>query len=178
MDHRPACLGVLICTVLCSCTGIQYRSQYPLLPRVTDRDPGLSCASLDDEILRANALRDAIYEEYSDVLDEEEIEAWDVIRDVQRDPKDAFIDAIFRELRSQERSGQYMQAAAAAGQRLEQLLTYKDERTCTTGPTNDSSLTDTIILENLLSIREQLRAGELTSDEYASQRRNLLDMLR
>jgi len=174
MNFRKLVLSVLACGLLDGCAGANYRSRYPILPKVTDRDQALSCSSIDDEILRANALRDAIYDEYTDVLDEAEIETWDIISATRRDPQDAFLDMILGEIELEASSEQYMEAAGAAGQRLEQLLIYKDERSCS-GPTSDL---ESSILAELITNREQLRNGELSTDQYASRRRELLDALR
>jgi len=172
---------VLISAALGGCVMSRYTSQYPILPQVTDRDPGLSCTLLDDEILRANALRNAIYEEHGDFMDQaEEMEtgAWDIYRAAQHNPRGAIVDWILRERRTEDRSGQYMEAAGPAGQRLEQLLIYKDERGCPTGRTQDSMMTDSTILADLMFVREELRNDEVSHSQYASDRRQLLDTLR
>ena len=167
-------LIVSIFAMQLGCTGLEYRSRYPVVPKVTDRDPDLSCELLDDEILRANALRDAIYEEHNDVLDEAEIEAWDIISATRREPEDIFVDMLLDELAEEDRSGEYMEAAGAAGQRLEQLLIYKEDRSCS-GPTSDL---ESSILTALSASRDQVRTGELNTVQYASRRRELLDALR
>ena len=113
-----------------------------------------------------------------DQAEEMEIEAWDIYRAARHNPRGAIVDWILRERRTEEGSGQYMEAAGAAGQRLERLLIYKDERSCPTGRTQDSMMTDSTILADLMFGREELRNDEVSHGQYASDRRRLLDALR
>jgi len=75
-------------------------------------------------------------------------------------------------------SKHYIEAAAAAGLRMEQLLVYKERDDCPSGPTGNQDLTDTIVLAQLQDIRSQLDQQEITPKQYISERQRLLDGLR
>jgi hypothetical protein len=164
---------ILIMLTLCSCA---HRSTYPVLPTTTERDPELTCPELDDEILKANALRDAIYDEHGEVLTQAVAEAaLDTV--FYTDPVFAAIDIFELGLR-RNKLKQYIEAAAAAEQRMQQVLTEKDQRSCPSGPTADETLTDSLILGRLRDLDEQLQREELQGSEYSKQRRELFDALR
>ena len=166
-------LAVLLLAVLAGC-GTQPRSTYPVLAQTVESDAGMDCTGFDDELLKANAIRDAIFEEHEDVISDA---YWATATDVAAGPS-AVLFGMIRGLSTSKASKTYLEAAAAAGLRMEQMLVYKEQSNCPSGPTGDPSLSDSIVLIKLQDLESQLRQESITQKQYISERRMLLDDLR
>lgn len=151
------------------------QSQFPVLPSESGGDAVLDCDGLEDELLRANALRDAILDEHGDVL------ALVVTTDVLEMLQPSVIDAVIlaatlpgelRQLR------EYREAAAAAEARLIHVLTLKEARPCPTGLPQDSTRTEGQILSELEDLDRRIDEEELSQQAYRRERRELLDSIR
>ena len=172
---RCTALGMtLLCAVLTAC-GSQPRSTYPVLEQTVESDAFLDCAGFDDELLKANAIRDAIFAEHGDVISDAYLSS---TMDIVMDPVSGLLGALIGGISTSNASKKYLEAAAAAGLRMEQMLVSKVEHTCPSGPTGDPSLTDSTVLNKLQKLESQLFQGEITQKQYISERRKLLDDLR
>lgn len=150
-------------------------STYPVLERTLESDAALDCAGLDDEILKANAIRDAIYKEHGDVIQEAVIGSAVMIA---VNPIQGVFDSIIAAGSASKGAKKYTEAATAAGARMEQILTDKKRDDCPTGPTADPELTDTLILNELRNLHSRLEKEEMNGKNYLLARRELLDGLR
>lgn len=167
-------LAVLLLALLAGC-GSQPRSTYPVLAQTVESDADMDCKGFDDELLKANAIRDAIFEEHGDVISDA---YWGTALDVATEPISGVLFGIIRGLSTSKASKTYLEAAAAAGLRMEQMLVYKEQSNCPSGLTGDPSLSDSIVLIKLQDLESQLRQESITQKQYISERRMLLDDLR
>ena len=149
---------MLLLALLAGC-GSQPRSTYPVLAQTVESDADMDCTGFDDELLKANAIRDAIFEEHGDVIS-------------------GVLFGMIRGLSTSKASKTYLEAAAAAGLRMEQILVYKEQSNCPSGLTGDPSMSDSIVLIKLQDLESQLRQESITQKQYISERRTLLDDLR
>lgn len=152
------------------------QSQFPVLPSESGGDAVLDCDGLEDELLRANALRDAILDEHGDVL--ALVVTGDVL-DVLLSPvigsiiiTAATLPGELRQLR------EYREAAAAAEARLIHVLTLKEARPCPAGLPQDSTRTEGQILSELEDLDRRIDEEELSQQAYRRERRKLLDSIR
>lgn len=167
-------LAVLLLAVLAGC-GSQPRSTYPVLAQTVESDADMDCTGFDDELLKANAIRDAIFEEHGDVISDA---YWGTALDVAAEPISGVLFGMIRALSTSKASKTYLEPAAAAGLRMEQMLVYKEQSNCPSGPTGDPNLSDSIVLIKLQDLESQLRQESITQKQYISERRMLLDDLR
>lgn len=165
---------VFLLAILIGC-GSQPRSTYPVLAQTVDSDADLDCGGFDDELLKANAIRDAVFDEHGDVIGEA---AFVTAADIATEPISGILFGLIRGLSTSKASKIYLEAAAAAGLRMEQMLVYKERNNCPSGPTGDPSLPDSTVLSMLQDLESQLRQEEITQKLYISERRILLDGLR
>lgn len=173
--RRFAVLWLAILSAVLTACGLQPRSTYPVLEQTVESDADLDCAGFDDELLKANAIRDAVFEEHGDVINDAYL---GTAVDIALDPITGIISGIGTGLSTSKASKTYLEVAAAAGVRMEQMLVYKEEHNCPSGPTGDPSLTDFTVLIKLQDLESQLRQQKVTEKQYISQRRILLDGLR
>lgn len=167
------CLTFLIVTIA-GCAS-QPVSTYPVLERNLETDAALDCAGLGDQILKANAIRDAIYEEHSDVIEDAVLES---AANIAIDPVIGAFESLFAAGSASRAAKKYMEAATAAGVRMEQLLIYKERDDCPTGATADPALTDALVLNELRNLQSELEQEEINDKNYLTARRQLLDDLR
>jgi hypothetical protein len=146
-----------------------------VLAQTVDSDADLDCTGFDDELLKANAIRDAVFDEHGDVIGQAAI---GTAVDIATEPISGILFGLIRGLSTSKASKTYLEAAAAAGLRMEQMLVYKDRNNCPSGPTGDPSLPDSTVLSMLQDLESQLRQEEITQKQYISERRILLDGLR
>ncbi len=170
--------AVVICLLtLSACVST---SQFPILPLESDQDASLSCEELENELLRANAFRDAILEEEGDVLATEL--ATDVadgaMSVVMADPLGAVISGVGGSIRYRQRYRQYQEVVSAAEARMIHVLTLREARQCPAGPSGDSTRAEQQILAELHGLDQRLSAEEVSEQAYREERRELLDALR
>jgi len=155
----------------CSAT----RVNYTVLEPTMSSDVDLNCPLIDDEIVSANRLRDTILEAHGDVIG-------DAVKDTAikavTNPVGALTSGVMKSVTVTSAAKHYTEAAAAAGVRMEQLLRYKREQDCPTGPTFNPSMTDEDILDGLDAILEKFESEQITAQDYIWKRRSLLDQLR
>ncbi len=169
-----AMMVLLAAGVLSGC-GSQPRSEYPLLEPSLASDAALDCAGLDDQLLKANALRDAIYAEHGDVMGGAVVAT---AVDVAAEPVTGVLFGMLAAASASKASKKYLRAATAAEQRMEALLADKAARTCTSGPTEDPDMTDSLVLGALQEKKALFKQKHITQQQYDSERRKLLDELR
>jgi hypothetical protein len=169
-----ALVAAMLAAVLSGCAS-EPRSTYPILEQTLATDEKLDCLRLDDEILKANAIRDAIFEEHGDVIETALISS---AIDLAIDPLSGVLGSIFTAGSTSRSVKTYIEAAAAAGLRMQQLLEYKQRDNCPSGPTALPELTDTLVLNSLRKLQSQLENEEVEGKNYISARRELLDNLR
>lgn len=160
--------------ILIGCSS-QPRSTYPVLVQTVESDNELDCLGFDDELLKANAIRDAVFDEHFDVIDDAVL---DSAMDIAIEPISGILAGLIRSLSVSSASKTYIEAAAAAGLRMEQMLVYKERDNCPSGETGDANLTDSAVLHRLQDLESQLRQQEITEKQYVSERRATLDSLR
>ena len=162
--------AVVICLLtLSACTST---SQFPILPLESDQDASLSCEELENELLRANAFRDAILEEQGDVLATDV--AFGAIDVATADPLGAAISGVM----GSRRYRQYQEIVSAAEARMIHVLTLREARQCPAGPSGDSTRAEQQILDELHGLDQRLSAEEVSEQAYREERRELLDALR
>lgn len=162
--------AVVICLLtLSACVST---SQFPILPLESDQDASLSCEELENELLRANAFRDAILEEQGDVLATDV--AFGAIDVVTADPLGAAISGVM----GSRRYRQYQEIVSAAEARMIHVLTLRKARQCPAGPSGDSTRAEQQILAELHGLDQRLSAEEVSEQAYREERRELLDALR
>ena len=169
------CIALAATILVLSGCASEPRSTYPVLEQTLAMDEKLVCVGMDDEILKANAIRDAIFEEHGDVIEQAVVGA---AIDLAIDPVTGVLASIFNAGHTSRRTKAYIEAAAAAGVRMEQLLEYKNRDGCPSGPTAIPGLTDTLVLDKLRKLQSQLESEEVSGKSYISARRELLDDLR
>jgi hypothetical protein len=135
----------------------------------------LGCNELEDELLKANAIRDAIYEEHGDVLKDAYAST---ALDMAIDPVSGLLGSVINGALTYKESTAYIEAEVAAGLRMEQILVYKTQRDCPSGETGDSSQTERVLLKQLTDLEIQLSEEEITQEKYVSERRTILDLIR
>jgi hypothetical protein len=167
------CLPIALVAVLCGCA--TPLSTYPVLEETLMSDVSLDCGELDDEILKANAIRDAIFEEHGDVIQDTVLGSAALIA---QDPISGILMSILASRTTSKAAKTYIEAAAAAGMRMEQLLVYKERDHCPDGPNADPERTDIQVLNDLTALETQLENEEVSSKAYISRRRELIDGLR
>lgn len=172
---RFSVFQVVVLLAILSACGSQPRSTYPVLERTVESDANLDCPGFDDELLKANAIRDAIYEEHGDVIGDAVLAS---TLDVLTDPVTGLFSTVLRGSSASVATRKYAEAAIAAGQRMEQLLIYKEQRSCPSGPTGTPGLTDNDALATLQDLQRQLHQQEISQKVFLQQRRQLLDDLR
>ena len=166
--------AVVICLLtLSACVST---SQFPILPLESDQDASLSCEELENELLRANAFRDAILEEEGDVLATELATdvAGGAFSVVTADPLGAAISGVM----GSRRYRQYQEIVSAAEARMIHVLTLRKARQCPAGPSGDSTRAEQQILDELHGLDQRLSAEEVSEQAYREERRELLDALR
>lgn len=161
-------------TILVSCSS-QPLSVYPVLEQTLESDAELDCPALDDELLKANAIRDAVFKEHGDVISGAYV---GTAVDIALDPISGLLSGMTRSLSVSKATKTYIEAAAAAGLRMEQLLEYKQRDNCPSGPTGDPDMTDTTALIALQDLESKLGREEITQNKYLQDRKKLLDALR
>ncbi len=162
--------AVVICLLtLSACVST---SQFPILPLESDQDASLSCEELENELLRANAFRDAILEEQGDVLATDV--AFGAIDVATADPLGAAISGVM----GSRRYRQYQEIVSAAEARMIHVLTLREARQCPAGPSGDSTRAEQQILAELHGLDQRLSAEEVSEQAYREERRELLDALR
>lgn len=166
--------AVVICLLtLSACVST---SQFPILPLESDQDASLSCEELENELLRANAFRDAILEEQGDVLATDV--AFGAIDVATADPLGAAISGVTGSWRYRQRYRQYQEVVSAAEARMIHVLTLREARQCPAGPSGDSTRAEQQILAELHGLDQRLSAEEVSEQAYREERRELLDALR
>lgn len=177
-SHRRILWILCVSAILNACSS-QPRSTYPVLAQIVESDDELNCIGFDDELLKANAIRDAVFDEHGDVMGEAVLDAVFSTVDMANMPISVVLfGLLIRGLSASNPSKTYLEAAVAAGLRMEQMLVYKDRDNCPNGPTRASSLTDSEVLHRLQDLESQLRQQEITEKQYISARRAMLDSLR
>jgi len=171
-------IGITLALAGLAACATQYRSTYPVLERIAESDSDLGCAGFDDELLKANAIRDAIFDERGDVISDAYIASAVDVVSVAVDPVGGMLGAAINGLSTSKASKTYIEAAAAAGLRMEQLLVYKQEHGCPSTSTGDPQLTEARVLTKLQQLEVQLCHEEITQAQHFSERRKLLDGLR
>ena len=169
-----ALIAVMLVSVFSGCAS-QSRSTYPVLEQTLSTDDELDCLGLDDGILKANAIRDAIFREHGDVINEAVLGS---VLEIAVDPVFGTLQSILAAVRTSKSAKKYIEAAVAAGSRMEQLLEYKERDACPSGPTAIPELTDTDVLNGLRDLELQLEGAEVNGKDYIVARRALLDNLR
>lgn len=171
---RTFASGLLLLAVMSLC-GCAIRSEFPVLPATTSHDASYSCAEIDDEIARANALRDAIYKEK---WDQNAGHAAGVAVGAATSTTHLVVDVLMLP-RHANRQKKYREAADATEVRLQHLLIYKRDRQCRpwTGA-DESTLSEPEVLVGLLDADRNLKAGAISDSQAAAERRRLLDRLR
>jgi len=169
-----ALIALMLVSVFSGCA-TEPRSTYPVLEQTLSTDDGLDCLELDDGILKANAIRDAIFKEHGDVIDGAVMGS---ALEIAVDPVFGTMQSVFNAVSVSRRAAKYIEAAAAAGSRMEQLLEYKEGDDCPSGPTAIPDLTDTQVLNELRNLESQLESAEVNGKDYIAARRALLDNLR
>lgn len=164
---------LFLAVALSACASTQ--SQFPVLPLELEEDATLNCSELEDELLHANALRDAIVEERGDELTMDILEGAGVMTDVP------VIGAVVvgAMLPSQIRQYQeYREALIAAEERMIHVLTLREARRCPTDSSQDSDRTDQQFLSDFEYLKAGLDEGTLSEQEFQEKRRELLDSIR
>lgn len=175
-NSRPGvALGfyLFLAVALSACASTQ--SQFPVLPLESEEDANLNCSELEEELLHANALRDAILEERGDELTMDILEGAGVMADVP------VIGAVVvgATLPSQIRQyREYREALVAAEERMIHVLTLREARRCLTDWSRDPDRTDQQILSELEELENGLDEGTLSEQEFQGKRRELLDSIR
>ena len=168
-------LGTLFSLIMLIGCASQPRSTYPVLEQIVESDVDLDCAGFDDELLKANAIRDEILDEHGDVV---QAAAMGAAFDIAMDPISGILLGAIQGISTANASKTYLEAATAAGLRMEQMLNYKEAGHCPSGPTGDPGLTDSTALARLHDLEAQLRQEAITQAEYLSERRMVLDGVR
>ena len=150
-------------------------STYPVLEKTLESDVSLNCTGFDDEILKANAIRDAIFVEHGDVLEDAVL---GTAFSIAMDPIAGLLSSILHARSTSKAAKAYIEAAASAGMRMEQLLVYKERDGCPSGPNADPDQTDTQVLNDLLGLEARLENEDVSPKTYISGRRELIDSLR
>lgn len=148
---------------------------YPILEQTADTDASLSCEALDGDFHAASSLRSEIIEAHGDAITDA---VKDTAIDAVRNPANAVMSGIMKSAKVSGQTKHYAEAAAAAGNRMEQILRYKREKDCAEIPTRDPSLTDDDVLTLLDEALARFEAGEIDEKEYVLQRAKLLDKMR
>lgn len=164
----------MLLAILVGCSS-QPLSVYPVLEQTLESDADLDCPAFDDELLKANAIRDAVFEEHGEVIGGAYAST---ALDVVSDPVSGVLFGIMRSTSVSKATKTYIEAAAAAGLRMEQLLEYKQRDNCPSGPTGDPDMTDTTALIALQDLESKLGREEITQKKYLQDRKKLLDALR
>ncbi len=167
--------GVAVVLFLIGGCATQQRSQYPVLEPTLPSDAGLDCAALDDEVLKANAIRDAIYAEHGDVVSGAIAGS---ALEIAMDPLGGAISSLFGAAATSKAAKQYIRAAAAAELRMEYLLISKQKLSCPDSATADPALTEAAILAGLQEQKLLLDADKVSRRQYVFERRRLFDALR
>lgn len=166
-------VGLFLLCFLLACASP--RSSYPELARVLESDVELDCNGYDDELLKANAIRDAIYEEHGDVIERAYLSS---AVDVAMDPVLGTLSSVIEGRSTAKAAKTYREAADAAGLRMEQMLIYKERARCPAGRTGDPDVTDSFVLTRLQELNSQLGENEISERQYFVERKELLDGLR
>ena len=167
----------MIMVLLCGCAAAPPKSQYPVLSTTTENDMEFSCSEMDDEILKANAVRDAIFAERGAYIADKTANAVSNLALIQSPILMVFDLLTLGTLNKTERHENYIEALLAATQRLRQLLIYKQDRGCPSGPTADPELTDNLILAQLQDLERQLEEEEITEKEAVKRAREPFSQL-
>ena len=162
--------AVVICLLtLSACVST---SQFPILPLESAQDASLSCEELENELLRANAFRDAILDEQGDLLATDV--AFGAVDVAMADPLGAALSGVM----GSRRYRQYQEIVSAAEARMIHVLTLREARQCPAGPSGDSTRAEQQILAELHGLDQRLSAEEVSEQVYREERRELLDALR
>ena len=165
------CLFLAMALSACASTG----SQFPVLALESDEDAILNCSGLEEELLHANALRDAIFEERGDEL------TMDILGGAGAVAGVSVIDAVVvgAALPGQIRQYQeYRKALIAAEERMIRVLTLRVARSCQADSSQEPDRTDQQILSELDNLQNGLDEGALSEQEFQDRRRELLDSVR
>ena len=167
-------LPLLVAVLLSGCSS-QPRSTYPVLPRVLESDSQIGCTGFDDELLKANAIRDEIYREHGDMI---RAASLSVVTEIAADPLFGPLSGLLRGAAASRAAARYMEAADAAGARMEQMLTYKERDACPSTPTADPQVTEPEILQKLRGLAAQLDSEVIDEGQYRADRQSVLGALR
>lgn len=172
---RPVCLAFTCAIVFGGCASTESGPSYPVLEKQQPSDAYLTCQSIAGDFKAASDLRAEIVDAHGEMIsDAVKDSAWGVLTN----PSGAITKGVWTAAGVSQQAAEYATAAAAAGQRMEQLLRYKRDKDCSPLQTRDPSLTDDEILDLLDDLRAKLDAGEIEDKEYVQQRAALLDKMR
>lgn len=165
---------MLLAIALAACATREL-SQYPVLEPVLAADAQRDCASLDDEILKANAIRDAIYDEHGDVISGAVAGS---ALEIAMDPLTGSVTSLLGATATSKASKRYMRAAGASEARMQKLLENKQAKSCPSGPSAKAGLSDELMLERLQHQEQSLANKTISRGQFLRARRELFDDLR
>ena len=173
-EIRPFWITAFGILVLSGCASTSSGPTYPVLETEQVSDAYLTCSSIAGDFRGASDLRAEIIETHGDAISGAiKDSAWGVLTN----PSGALSKGVWTAAGVSAKAAEYATAAAAAGQRMEQLLRYKREKDCLPLQTRDPSLTDDEILTLLDDLRAKLDAEQIEDKEYVEQRANLLSKM-
>lgn len=150
-------------------------TEYPILPQTLEADEGLSCNALDYELDQADQLRDRIIKEQGDVISDA---VSDTAIDAVFNPVNAAVSGVMKSVGVSGATKHYTEAAAAAGNRMEQLLKYKRTKDCDSGITREWGTTDEELLARLEDLQLEYEAGNVGAKDYLERRAVILSTVR
>lgn len=160
--------------MLCMASCASY-TEYPIIPQTLEADAGLSCDALDYELDQADQLRDRIIKEHGDVVADA---VSDTAIDAVFNPVNAAVNGVMKSVGVSKAGKHYTEAAAAAGNRMEQVLKYKRTKDCPSGITREWGTSDEELLARLEALLVEYEAGNMSAREYLKQRYEILSTVR
>lgn len=94
------------------------------------------------------------------------------------DPLLGAVSSVLQGAAASRAASRYMEAADAAGMRMEQMLIYKERDACPSTPTEDPQLTESQALQKLHELASRLDRGVIDAKQYLTDRKIVLDALR
>lgn len=164
--------GLALAGLITACAS---HTEYPILPTELEADAGLSCEALDYELEQADELRDRIIKEHGDTISDA---VSGTAIDAVFNPVSAAVGGVMKSVSVGRAGKHYTEAAAAAGNRMEQVLKYKRTKDCPTGITREWGVSDEEMLARLENLLVELEAGNIDTKEYLKQRYEILSQVR
>ncbi|NND60736.1 MAG: hypothetical protein HKN49_10755 [Gammaproteobacteria bacterium] len=162
---------LFVMLIACTLTSCTQWSRFPELDRVMPADDELACDALDDEILKANALRDAIIDEQ---LRRRGVMSGYTVGAALLSP----LTLAGRTFKHKRIDDDYRRAAIAAEDRMRHLLETKQANNCQQALTADAAMSEYRLLEKIIDADDRWLSGDIDSKSHRKERLILFDDLR